>query len=444
MVANGWSFLDPDESEPMSSFDIDAANEEGQYKPKWGDEDSSTTNTNNAYLLSSLGFDMKPMSREEILADVDEFLSQTTTSSRSVLLEGATDEPNIKITNNGFNFSGSVKEGDIEKGLFVCAIGGLPLFTTDDLSPTTASSGWMTFSRPVADDHIKFVHPEKDANDQRIEVICARTGCHLGHYFGKGEGYCINTSALNFIPYNRALANEWNDRTNPISWRKLVTSEGELPPTEITMRQSILNNIAMKKVSLGAGCFWHVEFALRRLPGLIDTAVGYSGGVTTSPSYKDVCSGNTNHAEVVICTFDPKVLDPSKLFDCFLAMHDPTSVRSHGKRAQKTGQYRSCIFVYDEEMKSIAKSSVIECRKQISKLLSTEIELLSESLFWLAEDRHQRHDERVKDKSEEDMMTLSLSQWLLQYGRRSASIWGSSETIVVDSDGDDGMARMMI
>ena len=108
--------------------------------------------------------------KEEILSDVEKFLSSSPTtattsqsvpSSKLVLLEGGTDTPHIKITNNGFDFSGSVKKEDIEKGLFVCAIGGLPLFTTADLSPTTASSGWLTFVNPVANDHVDLVYPEK-------------------------------------------------------------------------------------------------------------------------------------------------------------------------------------------------------------------------------------------------------------------------------------------
>ena len=137
------------------------------------------------------------MSSEEILAEASRLSSDTMT--RQCLLEGATDPPGQKQTHNGYDFSGSVT--NVEPGVFCGAIGGLPLFTTSDLSPTTATSGWLSFARPISPDHVRLIQPESsDAVDQRVEVVCALTGCHLGHYFGPQEGYyCINASALNFV-----------------------------------------------------------------------------------------------------------------------------------------------------------------------------------------------------------------------------------------------------
>lgn len=409
----------------MSAFDIDAANEEGQYLPKWGingasDCDDKITVEADEYVLSMLGFNIQPLTKDEVLSDADQYLLLPS-SSRSVLLDGATDEPNVKVTNNNFDFSGSVRIEDIQKGLFVCPIGGLPLFTTDDLSPTTASSGWLSFVGPVSNDHVRLIHPEPNAMDQRIEVVCAKSGCHLGHYFGRGEGYCINASALNFIPTDGPLIQKsnWNDKTNPISWHTLTSLEKSSIRGVDTIRNAILRNISTKKICLGAGCFWHVEFALRRLPGVINTSTGYCGGLSSSPSYKEVCSGTTNHAEVVMCHFDPSVLEPMKLLDCFLAMHDPTSVRAHGKRAVGTGQYRSCIFVFDDELLSIANEAARACSKQLAKLLCTEVRNVTEDSFWMAESRHQRHDERVKSHDAEERKTIKLNKWLMQYGRRS-------------------------
>merc|ERR1711862_43533 len=133
--------------------------------------------------------------------------------------------------------------------------------------------------------------------------------------------------------------------------------------------------------------------------------------------------------------------------DCFLAMHDPTRVRAHGKRSKGSGQYRSCIFPLDEVMERIALNAIVDCSNQLAKVLSTEVKLLSLDSFWIAEERHQRHDERVKKKSQSDVKTLSEREWLLEYGRRSSSIWGSSQTIqhaIDDDDNDDGIARLMI
>lgn len=440
LFANGWSFLDPDETEPMSAFDIDAANAEGQYKPKWG-----VTETDDQMMqlhLSTLGFNLKRMDSDEILSEAKGIPN----SSREVLLEGGTDKPNAKTTNDGYDFSGSVSSFD--KGLFTCAIGGNPLFTTNDLSPLTASSGWLSFFRAVSKDHIKLVYPEKDSIDQRVEVVDPKTGCHLGHYFGE-DGFCINANALNFFPCSGGGKEYWNMASHPISWQSLRSENDEsskLPVSKGIIGQVLSHNIQSRTILLGAGCFWHVEYALRRLPGVIETKVGYAGGSFASPTYEDVCKKETQHAEVVKVEFDPNVCDPRKLIDCFLALHDPTIIRAHGKRSVGSGQYRSCIFPLDSDMDRIALDAVTDCRKQLAKLLSTEVKPLTLDSFWIAEDRHQLHDERVKKKSGKDIETLSEMDWLLEYARRSEAIFGSSGTmqVAIDDSDDDGIARMMI
>ena len=440
LVANGWSFLDPDEAEPISAFDIDAANAEGQYKPKWGEDEFKNSGDNTGLKLSNLGFNLERLSKDSVLLEANRISSL----SREVLLNGGTDKPNKKVTNNGHYFSGSV--ANLNPGLFTSAIGGNPLFTTNELSPLTASSGWLTFSRPISKDHIELVYAKKGAMDQRVEVIDAKTGCHLGHYFGE-DGYCINASALNFFLLTISDEEQWNDDTNPVSWQNLRRLDDKLNVSSRILKTILLQNINSQEILLGAGCFWHVEFALRRLPGVVDTKVGYTGGTLTYPSYEDVCKKDTGHAEVVKVTFDPSVLNLRKLIDCFLAMHDPTIVRAHGERAVKIGQYRSCVFVSDKEMEKIANDAVTECRKQLAKILSTEVKSLPmESSFWLAEEHHQLHDERVKKKVGNELITLNEIDWLFEYGRRSSSIWGSSETAPVEFDDseDDGMARMMI
>jgi methionine-S-sulfoxide reductase len=444
LVANGWSFLDPDESEPMSAFDIDAANLEGQYKPKWGRDDSLNSNDNKETIkLSSLGFHIGRLSSERVVSE-SRCLSQ---ASREVLLNGGTDQPFQKITNNGYSFAGSIS--DMESGIFTCSVGGNILFTTHDLSPLTASSGWLTFSRPIANDHIELVYAEKDAVDPRVEVIDAKTGCHLGHYFGQ-DGYCINASALNFFPSTRPSDDDWKDDIHPVSWLKLSDNSHQQEPSKSSksiVMMTLLQNVKSESILLGAGCFWHVEFALRRLPGIIDTKVGYAGGSFPFPTYDDVCNKETNHAEVVKVTFDPSVLDPRLLLDCFFAMHDPTMVKAHGERAQYSGQYRSCIFVFSNYMEDVAKSALEECRKQLRKMISTEVAVLPMDAFWEAEARRQRHDERVMRKATvDDVETLMDVDWLRTYGRRASSIWGTSETMTVmlDDSDDDGMAQMMI
>ena len=428
---NGWSFLDPDESEALSAFDVDAANEEGLYQPQWGQQqqqqqegevliDAETEWTRSTH-LSKLGYSLEPWTKDQILEYANSQLNnnEVAEQTRRVLLEGATDVPHIKMTHNGVDLSGSVKDrinDSTSSDMLECAIGGLPVFAMRDLSPTTAGSGWLSFVRPRSDDHVILVSPPPGATDQRVEVLCARTRCHLGHYFGRSEGYCINASALN---YKASTAKNTDD---------------VVPVTETIL--------------LGAGCFWHVEFSLQRLQGVLSTQVGYAGGTITSRgvTYEEVCQGQTGHAEVVHVRFDPRLLPPKILLDCFLAMHDPTKTRAHGKHAKGTGQYRSCIIVDNSEMQMSAKQCLDECQRQLGKELSTELIMVPRikdpenttvtgpMYFHLAEERHQKHDEKRQRQSNgcmDDSTTTQLDplSWLGVHGKRSKSIIGSSETV---------------
>jgi peptide-methionine (S)-S-oxide reductase len=440
LVANGWSFLDVDDSEKLSPFDVDAANDEGLYRPKWGGEPGKEQ----VQLWSSLGFDLTPPAPAQIL---EEAASLQNELSRHVLLEGGTDPAGVKQTHNEYSFLGSVQKGKIEPGIFACAVGGLPLFSTTDISPTTASSGWLSFAQPLSEDHVTHIDPASDADDRRVEVVCAKTGCHLGHYFGRADGYCINASALNFVGSvvsRDTVASDSASDTGPrlfaapLSYRNLETAE-QTPSIRLLHEVIRVHSVSCtSKVVLGGGCFWHVEFALRRLIGVVSTVAGYAGGTTRYPTYESVCNGETRHCEVVQVEFDAAVLEPRILVDCFLAMHDPTKVRAHGKHASGTGQYRSCIFLptptdaTGSGTEAIVRQTLEDCQSQLGKELSTECHVMGSDgsdWFWPAEERHQRHDERSEKCTVNDLSTLSASDWLLTYGRRCESIVGSSQTI---------------
>ncbi len=460
LVANGWSFLDPDEREPMSAFDIDDANAESEYKPKWGKFDGESSNEASPIdvPLSSLGFDLSPLSKEIVLSEADA-LATSNQYSKDVLLHGKTDPPNTKLTCNDYDFTGSAGQSDIPEGIFFTAIGGLPLFSSKDLAPTTASSGWLSFARPLDVAHVMHAEPDNDSWDQRIEVVCARSKCHLGHYFGPTEGYCINASALRFLPSVGSTTDQnLPPGSKPISWRSLEPSTSQSSSTEeISPSHQVLKTVLethgkYQKVALGAGCFWHVEEALRNLQGVVATEVAYAGGFTTSPTYKAVCEGNTGHAEVVSVVYDPEVLPTNVLVDCFLAMHDATMVKAHGKHALQTGQYRSCVFVENDYSERVAKECLEACRQQLGKELSTEIRNMSpqqtlgasfgQGWCWRAEDEHQRYDERIRGGTS-GSTALPATEWLKEYGRRTASTMGGSLESSLHPD-DDGMAMMMI
>ncbi len=144
--------------------------------------------------------------------------------------------------------------------------------------------------------------------------------------------------------------------------------------------------------SFAAGCFWGVEEAFRNLKGVISTSVGYMGGHTENPTYSDVCSGNTGHAETVQITFDPTVISYQKLLDIFWNKHDPTTVNRQGPDIGS--QYRSIIFYHTDEQKKLAIQSKekLDASGKYKKPVVTEI--IPATKFNPAEEYHQHYIEK--------------------------------------------------
>ena len=145
-----------------------------------------------------------------------------------------------------------------------------------------------------------------------------------------------------------------------------------------------------EKATFGAGCFWGVEAAFRRLDGVTATAVGYAGGGTDNPTYEQVCSHTTGHAEVVEVTYDPEKLPYEALLAVFWADHDPTQLNRQGPDIGD--QYRSVIFVHDAEQRAAAEASRAHVQERLSKPVVTLIE--DAPTFWPAEDYHQQYLEK--------------------------------------------------
>jgi peptide-methionine (S)-S-oxide reductase len=144
--------------------------------------------------------------------------------------------------------------------------------------------------------------------------------------------------------------------------------------------------------TFGAGCFWGIEAAFRRVPGVLDAVVGYSGGRTENPTYQDVCTDTTGHAEVVQVTFDPEKLSYEQLLDVFWTIHDPTQVNRQGPDYGK--QYRTAIFFHSPEQEAAAKKSkqALEASGKMRRPVATEI--TAAGPFWRAEEYHQRYLEK--------------------------------------------------
>jgi peptide-methionine (S)-S-oxide reductase len=146
----------------------------------------------------------------------------------------------------------------------------------------------------------------------------------------------------------------------------------------------------MEKATFGAGCFWGVEAAFRELPGVVDAAVGYAGGTTESPTYQQVCTDGTGHAEVVEVQFDPDKLGYEQLLERFWSIHDPTTPNRQGPDVGS--QYRSVIFFHSPEQEAAAKASKDEAQKRFKRPIVTYIE--PAPTFWRAEEYHQRYLEK--------------------------------------------------
>jgi peptide-methionine (S)-S-oxide reductase len=148
--------------------------------------------------------------------------------------------------------------------------------------------------------------------------------------------------------------------------------------------------MAVEEATFAEGCFWQVEIDFANTPGVLSTEVGYTGGQTDSPSYEDVCSGRTGHAEAVHLTFDPDEVSYSRLLDVFFETHDPTQVNRQGPDVGH--QYRSAIFFHTPEQEREAIAAKERAATEHRKPIATEI--VPAGPFWRAEDYHQRYLEK--------------------------------------------------
>jgi len=252
-----------------------------------------------------------------------------------------------------------------DKGVYVCAGCGAPLFRSE--TKYEHGTGWPSFTTPVDEKNIEY-RDDYSLLVKRIEVRCATCGAHLGHVFDDGPEptflhFCINSAAMEFRPEAAAGA--------------------PAPRTETS---------ATETATFAAGCFWGVEYKMGKQPGVLSTVVGYTGGTTVAPTYEEVCSDKTGHAEAVQVTFDPAKVSYADLVRHFFSIHDPTQVNKQGP--DHGSQYRSAIFTHSEAQKETARKIMDELERsgKFKKRLATE--LVPASAFYKAEEHHQKYFEK--------------------------------------------------
>lgn len=264
-----------------------------------------------------------------------------------------------------------------QKGVYTCRRCGAELFESS--SKFRSACGWPSF-----DDQIPgAVKWQTDADGRRTEILCANCGAHLGHVFlgeqltSKNTRYCVNSISMDFIPAEQ--------RAQKAAVQAMVASEAASLPSAISDPQPQIPDRPLRERALFAsGCFWGTEYYMQRAPGVISTTVGYTGGHTEHPTYKQVCTGRTGHAETVEVIYDPSKTNYEQLAKLFFETHDFTQWNRQGPDIGT--QYRSAIFYLNDEQKQIAERLVQQLRE---KGYNVKTEITKANKFWPAEDYHQ-------------------------------------------------------
>jgi peptide methionine sulfoxide reductase msrA/msrB len=282
--------------------------------------------------------------KDTIYKTDEEWKKQLTPEQYYVLREKGTEAP----------YSGKLLMNK-EKGVYKCAACGNELFTND--MKFDSHCGWPSFDKEIKGGKI-ITKTDSSHGMIRTEIMCAKCGGHLGHLFNDGPTstglrYCVNSLSLEFV------------------------NEKDMDKTQSSM----------DTITLGGGCFWCVEAIYERLDGVLKVESGYSGGTVKDPTYKQVCSGKTGHAEVVQVTYDTSKTSLEEILKVFFTVHDPTTLNRQG--ADVGTQYRSVIFYRNEKQHDIAKGIIDELSK--AKVYDDPIvtKLDKFDAFYKAENYHQ-------------------------------------------------------
>lgn len=270
-------------------------------------------------------------------------------------------------------------------GIYVDVVSGEPLFSS--LDKFDSGTGWPSFTKPLKETGVVNVADDSHGMS-RVEVRSKKANSHLGHVFDDGpkptgRRYCINSASLRFIPAEDLEREGYEEY-------KMLFDQSK---TEKELSEgSEKTNSDYELATFAAGCFWGVESLFKQVKGVLETTVGYIGGTVSNPTYRQVCTGITGHAEAVQIKYDPRKVSYEELLSLFWRMHDPTTPNRQGPDVGT--QYRSAIFYHNEAQRKVAERSKEEFDRSGVYLKKATTQIVPASTFYEAEDYHQDYFEK--------------------------------------------------